>query len=270
VLAGFALPWTIFAVAVFVAARHWRWRGNSSIDRLRVFCFVWIAVPLLFFSISQSKLPGYILPALPAIALLVGERITTYLHDHTGHRILRLTGALLMIMCAGGGFYLFRHSAVGRIWILIALLPIVAVALIALMRPQIGLALYLLIAVAMFVMSGVGLKRIAPALTQRYSVRDLIAAASARGYGATPLIALHEIDRTAEFYAATHLFYTPEVQPMRLEGATQVLVIAKANGGTVLCLVPIQYESQLTTYKDVQTEVIGNNGRLSLVVVRVP
>jgi hypothetical protein len=33
---------------------------------------LWIVIPLLFFSFSQSKLPHYVLPLMPAIGLLVG------------------------------------------------------------------------------------------------------------------------------------------------------------------------------------------------------
>ena len=33
-------------------------------------------LPIVFFSFSGSKLPGYILPAVPAVALLVADRLT--------------------------------------------------------------------------------------------------------------------------------------------------------------------------------------------------
>jgi 4-amino-4-deoxy-L-arabinose transferase-like glycosyltransferase len=39
---------------------------------------LWLIVPVVFFSISQSKLPGYILPAVPAGALLLAD----YLRQH--------------------------------------------------------------------------------------------------------------------------------------------------------------------------------------------
>ena len=35
----------------------------------------WLLLPIVFFSFSGSKLPGYILPALPAVALLVADRL---------------------------------------------------------------------------------------------------------------------------------------------------------------------------------------------------
>ena len=39
---------------------------------LAVFAAVWLFLPLVFFSFSGSKLPGYILPAVPAAVILAG------------------------------------------------------------------------------------------------------------------------------------------------------------------------------------------------------
>ncbi len=40
--------------------------NDQDVFALRKFALAWMLVPLLFFSVSGSKLPGYILPALPA------------------------------------------------------------------------------------------------------------------------------------------------------------------------------------------------------------
>ena len=44
-------------------------------DPLPVFLVIWLVVPIAFFSFSSSKLPGYILPALPAGTLLLAEYV---------------------------------------------------------------------------------------------------------------------------------------------------------------------------------------------------
>ncbi len=62
------LPWLIFAIAAF--ARAVREYKTSS---FHLFFGLWAALPLIFFSFSQSKLPGYILPAIPPFAILLGE-----------------------------------------------------------------------------------------------------------------------------------------------------------------------------------------------------
>jgi 4-amino-4-deoxy-L-arabinose transferase-like glycosyltransferase len=46
-----------------------------SSSPLLLFCFSWLAVPLVFFSFSGSKLPGYILPALPAALILTADYV---------------------------------------------------------------------------------------------------------------------------------------------------------------------------------------------------
>jgi len=75
------LPWTVFAIAGFARSlREWwasrRANGASGSDseyRLSIFATCWLSVPVIFFSISQSKLAGYILPAIPAGALLLAD-----------------------------------------------------------------------------------------------------------------------------------------------------------------------------------------------------
>jgi len=47
--------------------------GDLQRDNRRLFLLIWALVMLAFFSISQGKLPGYILPVLPALALWIGE-----------------------------------------------------------------------------------------------------------------------------------------------------------------------------------------------------
>src|SRR5262249_58182506 len=70
------LPWTVFtlpALAQTIGSGIRRVRGKSETDQedwLALFLLLWIAIPIVFFSISRSKLPGYILPAIPAAALL--------------------------------------------------------------------------------------------------------------------------------------------------------------------------------------------------------
>ena len=71
-LVGGTLPW--FS-ALAVGWRHLIdfWRDRAGAARTEAFLLLWILVPLVFFTLSQSKRPGYILPALPAVALLVAR-----------------------------------------------------------------------------------------------------------------------------------------------------------------------------------------------------
>jgi len=67
------LPWTVHFVAALVKARRWAWRGADDLSVVRVFALAWLVLPIMFFSFSSSKLPGYVLPALPAAALLIAD-----------------------------------------------------------------------------------------------------------------------------------------------------------------------------------------------------
>ena len=80
------VPWTVFVIAAIVeSARVW-WAERKSASgepdlelQFNVFTCCWLVVPVVFFSISQSKLPGYILPALPAGAVLLAEYLRRHL-----------------------------------------------------------------------------------------------------------------------------------------------------------------------------------------------
>lgn len=56
------LPWIIFIP----------WAVKLK-DKVNLFLFLWIIVPVVFFSFSGSKLPGYILPVYPALAIIIGR-----------------------------------------------------------------------------------------------------------------------------------------------------------------------------------------------------
>ncbi len=67
------LPWTTYFVEALVKVRRWTWRTSDSVSIVRVFAIAWLLFPIVFFSFSASKLPGYVLPSLPAAALLIGD-----------------------------------------------------------------------------------------------------------------------------------------------------------------------------------------------------
>ncbi|HET9180956.1 MAG TPA: glycosyltransferase family 39 protein [Candidatus Angelobacter sp.] len=82
------LPWVAFTLPALWHAIRNAWFAicstregtpaeQSAQDGLLQFLLLWVLIPIVFFSISRSKLPGYILPAIPAAALLTAA----YLHD---------------------------------------------------------------------------------------------------------------------------------------------------------------------------------------------
>lgn len=65
------VPWMVFVVAAVVAV--FRRNRDEEADPLNTFLLVWIAVFIVFFSISESKLPGYVLPGITAGPLLLAN-----------------------------------------------------------------------------------------------------------------------------------------------------------------------------------------------------
>ena len=70
ILPAAALPWSLVAIGAWRTIKRRRDR-HGNMDGRVVYLLLWILIPLLFFSLSQSKRPQYILPLVPAVALLV-------------------------------------------------------------------------------------------------------------------------------------------------------------------------------------------------------
>jgi 4-amino-4-deoxy-L-arabinose transferase-like glycosyltransferase len=73
-------PWTLLVIpTVHKFIRDQKARLPEFAFQLFLLCSA--VFPLLFFSISQSKLPGYILPAVPPLVLLFAESISAAIQD---------------------------------------------------------------------------------------------------------------------------------------------------------------------------------------------
>ena len=79
------MPWTVIAVKALIdgiqtSTAEWRLRYTRNLkpvsrpgDAFPEFLVLWALIPIVFFSFSDSKLPGYILPSVPPIAILTGD-----------------------------------------------------------------------------------------------------------------------------------------------------------------------------------------------------
>ena len=107
ILPAAALPWIVTALA---GLRGKVRTGAGSPDPRIVFLGLWILVPLVFFTLSQSKRPQYVLPLLPAIGILVSAGW----YRATG----RLPGVrpTAVALCAIGGVLLAMSGTIAS-WI---------------------------------------------------------------------------------------------------------------------------------------------------------
>jgi 4-amino-4-deoxy-L-arabinose transferase-like glycosyltransferase len=80
------MPWTVIAIRALVdgiqtSVAEWRLRHSKPDkplpsrpgDAFPEFLVLWALIPIVFFSFSESKLPGYILPSIPPITILTGD-----------------------------------------------------------------------------------------------------------------------------------------------------------------------------------------------------
>jgi 4-amino-4-deoxy-L-arabinose transferase-like glycosyltransferase len=97
------------------------------------FVLLWLLVPLIFFSLAGSKLPGYIVPCLPPLALLLGrcasglQAATLHVPVWAGARAVALVGLLLGALVVMLPAQLYRLGDPG--WA--ASLPLAAWSLLA-------------------------------------------------------------------------------------------------------------------------------------------
>lgn len=90
-LVAFSLPWVGLLPTTFRQA--WQTRAEPKM----VFLLLWLLLPLVFFSLSNGKLPTYILPCLLPMALLLGNALADRLRLEQG-RALAINGLLNLLL----------------------------------------------------------------------------------------------------------------------------------------------------------------------------
>src|SRR6266581_6832131 len=97
VLIGTMLPWSFFIPSSLRGI--WRER-KLPLGDARLYLFLWAVIIFIFFSKSDSKLIPYILPVLPALALLMGDALAKILDGEFTplRRHALLAGGILTIL----------------------------------------------------------------------------------------------------------------------------------------------------------------------------
>jgi 4-amino-4-deoxy-L-arabinose transferase-like glycosyltransferase len=82
IVVGGLMPWSLYLFVPWQSVvRAVRRERILTDDEWRL--LLWVAMPLLFFTISIGKQPRYILPVLPPLAILLARSITTRITDPT-------------------------------------------------------------------------------------------------------------------------------------------------------------------------------------------
>lgn len=120
VLVGF-IPWSVYLPIAIARLRFWqrkRWRSSPRSTHLGLFALFWFTAIFGFFTIAVTKLPSYVLPLLPAaaimVALLWSEEITSGAKGQTRSLPLLLSGIFnLLLLLVLAGFILYSPDLIG-------------------------------------------------------------------------------------------------------------------------------------------------------------
>jgi 4-amino-4-deoxy-L-arabinose transferase-like glycosyltransferase len=101
VVLGLFFPWSAWLLllvprSIADGIRNWR-----SWNPATLFLLCWIVFPLIFFSLSLSKLSGYILPILPPLALLLGVGSSQMVTGENLPRMQIPAAWLYLLSCTG-------------------------------------------------------------------------------------------------------------------------------------------------------------------------
>ena len=254
------LPWTPVLIEALLGIGSWTWRDHSSLTTLRVLCLAWLLFPLLFFSFSGSKLPGYILPVLPAAGLLIGERLTnTSWKERSSSWSLVASGAFCLLLSISGLVYALRTRQVSWQCAVLVTAPLLVAGLYTVAWTNRRDVAIVSIAVAICLMSAFALTCVAPVFGRRESVRDLLRAADERGYAGLPVLAQRGDDRSAEFYASGRVVYRADGEILPID---EVTIDQARKIGPMLVFVSTEYLDHFRRVPGM--ELLGDNGRVAL------
>jgi 4-amino-4-deoxy-L-arabinose transferase-like glycosyltransferase len=105
------MPWTVIAIralvdSIEVSIAEWKVRHNPSRylghtragDAFPEFLVLWALFPIVFFSFSGSKLPGYILPSIPPLTILAADYLNRIRREGLPKWLLWSHAALCALM----------------------------------------------------------------------------------------------------------------------------------------------------------------------------
>jgi 4-amino-4-deoxy-L-arabinose transferase-like glycosyltransferase len=213
------IPWVVFViVALTETVRLW-WRERRNLlqteDALNVFLLIWLLFPVLFFSFSKSKLPGYILPAIPAATVLVAEYVRRHVTAEIAARLplilvhsivasLPLIPALMIQYVVR--FHRLPWGAAAYVSIVVALVIVVAMTLT--LYSQLGLRMLRFVTLVPVVLAVAAVLKIGgPVLDERLTARPLAVDINWVEAGLLPA-AVYHIPRELEYGLA---FYRNQI-----------------------------------------------------------
>jgi 4-amino-4-deoxy-L-arabinose transferase-like glycosyltransferase len=169
------LPW-VFWLALF--ASNEAMKDESGYQRSQIlFVAAWGVFPVLFFSLSKSKLPGYILPAVLPLGMLISLTVTRALKSK--HELGRYASGLIGLLLFVSPAWIFFSKAHVRgplvsLYIIVAAVGALIVMGAALLRqPRAGLTSSVVLVLLLLNLVYVSLGKLDAQLSARSCARQI-------------------------------------------------------------------------------------------------
>jgi 4-amino-4-deoxy-L-arabinose transferase-like glycosyltransferase len=169
------LPW-LFWLAWFASGKGRKDDGGYQRPQM-LFLVSWGVFPILFFSLSKSKLPGYILPTIFPLGFLISLAVTRALKSRhgLGRYVLGLIGALLFVS-PGWIFFSKAHvrGPLVSLYVIVAAVGGLIVMVAALLRQtRAGLTFSVVLALFLLNLVYVSVGKLDPQLSARSCARQI-------------------------------------------------------------------------------------------------
>jgi 4-amino-4-deoxy-L-arabinose transferase-like glycosyltransferase len=259
------MPWTLVLILAVAERARLIWSEgkqafSSPEDSWQLFLLIWMLVPILFFSGSQSKLPGYILPAVPAGALVVAEYLFARRSEDRPveeKKLSPLFAAAHGVLCGLLIFVAFSAASIAInhrvLWgtgtyVAAAIAAVFAIGITAVLLSRAGLRLLRPVTMVAVVVSVAAVIRFAaPVIDAAQSARPI--AESIQAFSREPVpIALYHINRVQEY--GLEFYLNRAAQPYEggnVPAAAHVLVAAQGTQSQVAQLIAGRRVSYLTS-----------------------
>lgn len=273
IAAAGVFPWTPLLVLPLARLRDlfqttWRDGGVSA----RVLFASWALFPLVFFTLSVSKLPGYYLSALPALALLIAYG-TVDAFESGRLRLLSACAWPTLALIVALAIWFAIETPVGLSTaghgLITGCLLIAAVGSGVLLLRDCWRAAALWLICGLSITIGVAAYAIAPWMSQTLSYRELAEVVRQKALPGEPIVYFGDAPRTVHtlsFYVDRGLFYDEQRGGGGRKELRELLV---ANRSTALVLVSQSNLELLSNSRRLRVEEIGRQSEMVLLRVRL-
>lgn len=92
----YLFPWSFFIPLTFLQTKH----ANPTEKKLVYFCWCWLLVPLVFFSLSSAKANYYMIVSMPALAIILSMKLNSWL-DTGNIKLFNILVSIILFTTSG-------------------------------------------------------------------------------------------------------------------------------------------------------------------------